>query len=86
MVNENVFSSFSSATAIVVLILSLTISLIFLILNIRALISLGKLHSDLRRIADELQFLNRRTDMINANNTQRNVPQDIKTDFFNKEN
>ena len=60
------------------------ISISLFILHVVAFVSLARLHSDLNRIADELKFINRRSDIIDVNDSLRHVPRDLKSDFFNK--
>lgn len=62
------------------------VSISLLILHVVAFVSIARLHSDLNRIADELKFINRRSDIIDVNESLRHVPRNLKSDFFNKDN
>ena len=67
-----------------IMIVSITILIIFGVLNVSALISLACLHGDLKRIANEIKFLNRRSDILDVNDTLRHVPRNVTSDYFNR--
>ena len=58
-------------------------AIFLLLLSVAALVSLAMLHKDLSRIANEIKFLNRRSEILDVNDTLRHVPRDLKSDYFN---
>lgn len=67
-----------------IMIVSITVLIILCVLNVSALISLACLHDDLKRIAVEIKFLNRRSDILDVNDTLRHVPRNVTSDYFNR--
>ena len=53
---------------------------VFLLILITIIISSG-----VNRIVKELNFLYRRSEILDVNDTMRHIPRDLKNDYFNKQ-